>query len=287
MRGSRQRGRASARTNGAVALTSGPTFTPLHRGGSGPPLVCLHGFLDTWRTWELVLPALERSHDVLAPTLAGHAGGPSIVGELHTGVLADAVERAMDAAGFRTAHLVGNSLGGYLAFQLAIRGRAESVVALAPAGGWGPDDAALDEALSLQEALVEQLPTLVPHVDEILATRDGRRRATQFLVSRFEHIPAELMAHLMLGAAACPSARSLLELARRADWSLEAERIACPVRVLWGTDDLVLPWPASADRFREGRLPHADWVILDGVGHCPQLDVPLEAAQLILGFSAG
>jgi len=35
-------------------------FTPSHRGGSGPPLVCLHGFTDTWRTWELVLPELER-----------------------------------------------------------------------------------------------------------------------------------------------------------------------------------------------------------------------------------
>ena len=33
-------------------------------------------------------------------------------------------------------------------------------------------------------------------------------------------------------------------------------------------------------------LPHADWVELDGIGHCPQLDVPLETAQLILGFTA-
>ena len=49
-------------------------FTPLHRGGSGSPMVCLHGFTDSWRTWELVLPALEREHDVLAVTLAGHAG---------------------------------------------------------------------------------------------------------------------------------------------------------------------------------------------------------------------
>ena len=112
------------------------TFTPSHRGGSGPPLVCLHGFGDTWRTWELVLPALERRHDVLAPTLAGHAGGPPIEGELGDGVLADAVERDLDRAGFRTAHLVGNSLGGYVALQLAARGRAQSVVAFAPAGGW-------------------------------------------------------------------------------------------------------------------------------------------------------
>ena len=61
-------------------------------------MVCLHGFLDTWRTWERVLPALERRHDVLAVTLAGHAGGPAIEGEASAAVLADAVERAMGAA---------------------------------------------------------------------------------------------------------------------------------------------------------------------------------------------
>jgi pimeloyl-ACP methyl ester carboxylesterase len=85
-------------------------FTASHRGGSGPPLVCLHGFTDTWRTWEPVLDALESRHDVLAPTLAGHAGGPPLNGGGATGAaLADAVERAMDDAGFATAHLVGNT----------------------------------------------------------------------------------------------------------------------------------------------------------------------------------
>lgn len=59
-------------------------------------MVCLHGFTDTWRTWELVLPALEREHDVLAPTLAGHAGGPPIEGEISDVAIVDAVERAMD-----------------------------------------------------------------------------------------------------------------------------------------------------------------------------------------------
>jgi pimeloyl-ACP methyl ester carboxylesterase len=52
------------------------------------------------------------------------------------------------------------------------------------------------------------------------------------------------------------------------------------------TDDKLLPWPSAAARFRNDWLPHADWVILDGVGHCIQLDVPLEAAQLIIGFTA-
>ena len=111
-------------------------FTPSHRGGSGPPLVCLHGFADTWRTWELVLPALQRHHEVLALTPAGHAGGPAIEGEIGDTVLVDAVAHAMDAAGFELAHLAGNSLGGFVALQLAARGRAKTVVAFASAGGW-------------------------------------------------------------------------------------------------------------------------------------------------------
>jgi len=57
------------------------------------------------------------------------------------------------------------------------------------------------------------------------------------------------------------------------------------VRIVWGSEDRVLPWPRAAARYRE-QLPQADWIVLDGVGHCTQLDVPLEAAQLILGLTA-
>ena len=59
------------------------------------------------------------------------------------------------------------------------------------------------------------------------------------------------------------------------------------MRIVWGTEDRLLPWPAGAARYQHDWLPHADWVVLDGVGHCPQLDVPIEAAELILGVSAG
>jgi len=128
------------------------TFTPLHRGGHGTPLVCVHGFTDTWRTWELVLPVLERHHDVLAPTLLGHAGAPPITSEVSA--------------------------------------------------------------------------------------------------------------------------------------ALDAERITCPVRIVWGAEDKLLPWPSAAARFRDGWLPQADWVVLDDVGHCPQLDVPLETAHLVVEFTA-
>jgi len=261
------------------------TFTPAHRGGAGEPLVLLHGFIDTWRTWELVLPALERRHDVLAPTLPGHAGGPPLTGRATHAVLADAVERAMDEAGFETAHIVGNSLGGYLALQLAARGRADTVVALAPAGGWARGDESFREALEFFAATQEGLAAIAPHAEAIMATPEGRRRSTQFFVADPGHIPAELLAHQLRGAAGCAGVFALIEAAHRDGWDLDAARITCPVRVVWGTEDRLLPWPSAAARYRTDWLPHADWVELDGVGHCPQLDVPLEAAQLILGWT--
>jgi pimeloyl-ACP methyl ester carboxylesterase len=258
-------------------------FTASHRGGSGPPLVCLHGFTDTWRTWELVLPALERRHDVLAPTLLGHAGGPPLDAPMTDTVIADAVERAMDEAGFETAHIAGNSLGGYLALQLAERGRARSVVALAPAGGWAPGDDSYREVLAYFTSSQRALQSIAPHADAIAATPNGRRQATQFITTNFEHIPPELVAHLISGAANCAGVGPLIDHALDHGWPLEPDRITCPVRILWGTDDRLLTWPAAAARYR-AQLPQADWVELDGVGHCPQLDVPLETAQLILGF---
>ena len=229
---------------------------------------------------------LERYHDVLAPTLPGHAGGPPITGEIHEDLLADAVERAMDEAGFATAHIAGNSLGGYVALQLAARGRAESVVALAPAGGWAEGDESVREMLDYFEVMQAQLVAALPHVDSIVATAEGRRRATEYITTRFEHLPPDLVAHLMAGAAACDAALPLIDFARRNGWALDAARIACPVRVVWGRADRLLEWPRAAVRYRDDWLPHADWVELDDVGHCPQLDVPLETAQLIVGFTA-
>jgi pimeloyl-ACP methyl ester carboxylesterase len=262
------------------------TFTPSHRAGSGPPLVLLHGFLDTWRTWEPVLPALERGHEVLALTLAGHAGGPPINGEVTPMALADAVERTLDAAGLDSVHVAGSSLGGHVALQLATRERADSVVALAPAGGWTATDDSYTELLRLQRTLYRQTKVAAANADSLLATREGRRRATQLVTQHFEHLPVELLAHELLGIAACPAAERMLDDAERADWRLEAQSLVCPVRVLWGTADHLLPWPAAAARYRSEWLPNADWVVLDGVGHYPHWDVPIETAQLILGFTS-
>jgi pimeloyl-ACP methyl ester carboxylesterase len=234
--------------------------------------------------WDLVLPALERRHNVLAVTLPGHAGGPRLPEALSEATLPDAIEHLMDDAGFERAHLVGNSLGGFLALQLAARGRATSVVALAPAGGWAEIDESVDRMLESFVEMHDLLAALAPYADAIAATPDGRRRATQLITVNYEHIPPELIAHLICGVAGCTEVARFVAHARRAGWDLAAGQIDCPVRVVWGAEDRLLPWPESAARHRES-LPHGDWVVLDGVGHCPQLDVPVETAELILGVS--
>jgi pimeloyl-ACP methyl ester carboxylesterase len=260
-------------------------FTPSHRGGQGPPLLCVHGFIDTWRTWELVLPRLERQYEVLAPTLPGHAGGPPLPDEPGSTDLVEGIERAMDEAGWETAHVVGNSLGGYVSLQLASRGRARSVVAFAPAGGWEDGDPIVEERFEHFRLTRELAKAAVPFADEAVSVPEGRRRATLFTTVNFEHIPAELLAHQIRGVAACDGAEALMALARRTGYPVDLEQIDCPVRIVWGTEDRLLSYPPATVRYRRG-LPQAEWVELPDVGHCPQLDVPIEAAELILGFTS-
>jgi pimeloyl-ACP methyl ester carboxylesterase len=192
----------------------------------------------------------------------------------------------MDEAGFETAHLAGNSLGGFIALELAARGRARTVVAFAPAGGWAREDDSFGELLRFQLELQRQMRAVAPNADALVATPEGRRRATTYTTVNFGHIPGELLAHQIAGIASCAMASALAEQPSSEPWELDAGRIESPVRIVWGTADRLLPWPSAAARFRTEWLPHADWVELDDVGHCPPLDVPLETAELILAFTS-
>jgi pimeloyl-ACP methyl ester carboxylesterase len=218
---------------------------------------------------------------VLAPTLPGHAGGPPSGGPIGVDDAVDVLERAMDEAGFGRVRIAGNSLGGFLALQLAARGRADAVVVLDPAGCWAVDDRLFGVELVGQFTAMQELARAAsPFIDSIVAEPEGRRQVTEFVTSHSEHLSPELVAHLVLGVAACDDVGPIMERALRDGWHLDAARIDCPVRVVWGTGDRVLPWPSAAARLHEW-VPDAEWVELDGVGHCPQLDVPVEVAELI------
>ena len=131
----------------------------------------------------------------------------------------------------------------------------------------------------------ELVRNAAPYAQEIVSTPEGRRRATAFTTTNYEHIPPELLAHQIRGAASCDGAAPLIEYAFEHGWGFEGEPLTCPARIVWGTADRLLRWPTAAARFRE-LVPHAEWIELDGIGHMPQLDVPAETADVILGLTA-
>lgn len=190
----------------------------------------------------------------------------------------------MDEAGWDIADIAGNSLGGYVALRLAERGRARSVVAFAPAGGRGVEDPATQDLLVRQRGLYDTMVRIAPRAHLMVTTPERRRQATHSITVRSEHIPAALIEHQIMGIARCDGAPALIDAAAAGGWPVDASRITCPVRIAWGEADELLPWPDAAARWREA-LPTADWVVLEDVGHAPQLDVPLETAELILGFT--
>lgn len=113
--------------------------------GRGAPVVLLHGATSSPRAWAPVLPMLGARYEVWAPCLAGHRGGSPLSvppSQLLNGIVETLIGE-LDERAITTAHLVGNSLGGWVALELARRGRAASVLALSPAGAWrSPKDLA-------------------------------------------------------------------------------------------------------------------------------------------------
>ena len=113
----------------------------IYREGEGEQLVLIHGFTATWRCWLPVADRLAQRFEVIAPTLHGHDGGPQPPVAAHsTAHAADHFELLLDELGVGVAHLAGNSMGGALALELAKRGRARSVVAISPGGGWDEEN---------------------------------------------------------------------------------------------------------------------------------------------------
>ena len=110
---------------------------PIHLG-SGEPMLLLHPFMMSQNVWKGVAPLIADTgrYEVFAPTMLGHNGGGKGPFFLDSGSLADDIERRLDALGWDTAHIVGNSLGGWVAFELERRGRARTLTGIAPAGGW-------------------------------------------------------------------------------------------------------------------------------------------------------
>ncbi|HVX70073.1 MAG TPA: alpha/beta hydrolase [Mycobacteriales bacterium] len=262
---------------------------PFYAGGTGSPLVLLHGFTDTWRTWKPVLPALEARHAVFAPSLPGHLGGEQFAPGASFTVAAslDLIERQLDAKGIEKAHLVGNSLGGWGALELACRGRALSVVAICPGGGYelgSREERAVLRYFRNNERML-RLPAAKAMLPRIARSPALRRVAFRDLLARPSNLgEADAMAFFE-GAAGCTVARAAITLSESGEAFGDLGPIDCPVRILYGTRDRIIRWPTHYRRLKS-MLPAADYVPLHGLGHLPMWDDPETVSRRILEVTA-
>jgi pimeloyl-ACP methyl ester carboxylesterase len=254
----------------------GEVSDALYRAGSGEPVVLLHGFTGSWHHWRPLLEPLASRFEVIAPTLAGHDGGPPYTEGVNVTMAqgADSLERHLDELGVGSAHFVGNSMGGALALELAKRGRARSVVALAPAGGWSPGDG---EAQRLQRFFARQqriTKAMAARLPRIVCRRRSRRLAFRDVMRRGDLLTPNEALDLSLRSIRCEIAPRALEALRddRAGLTLsELDRISCPVLVVSPQFDRILPPARHAPRFLR-EIPGVQARTLAGAGHVPMWD---------------
>jgi pimeloyl-ACP methyl ester carboxylesterase len=249
----------------------------------GEPLLLLHPFALSADAWLPVLPALERRHEVLVATFPGHMGGEPIPAGFRPsiGASVDLAEAELDKAGLDRVHVAGNSLGGWFAIELARRGRALSMVAISPGGGW--ERGSVEERRLLRT--FRRLGTLVRLGGPLapLLSRIGiaRRLALKKVVSRPCSLTAEEASFLIRAPSRCAAFYDVL---RRLPLEPEPEPLdpsLCKMRILWGTHDDLLPMRGYSERWRR-LLPGAEWIALEGAGHVPMYCDPQRVAELIL-----
>lgn len=251
------------------------------RTGAGEPLLLIHGIGLTLWSWSSVLPLLEAEREVVAIDLPGFGASPPLpVGQEPTiAALAGAVERHLDRAGIDTVDVAGNSLGGWVALELARRGRAQRVVALSPAGAWTRREAAYSRwVLRLTRTGTE---VVAPHADVMTRTAVGRSALFAVAAARPWRVDPERAGQTVRAFAAAPGFHGTL------DWitshALERlEEVRRPVLVAWGTQDRLL-FPRQGRRLVRA-LPDAELRPLEGLGHVPMWDDGEVVARTILDF---
>lgn len=245
---------------------------------SQTPILLVHGMGSADTVWKPLIPHIQEFSDVITCLLPGHGGNPldpRVAMDPYS--LAKHLHEEMEREGIDRAHLVGNSLGGWIVLELAghFPERTTTVTALAPAGLW-----------------------LHPFFIRIPGTDAAKRIANS--TNNFAHIGLRLGAAQRLGFSRVSprwreiSYETMLDAARamaqsdgyypawdsfldkRFDTPISDE---IPVTVIFGDKDRALPAKTCQER---SLLPnHARWVKLENTGHAPMWDSPAEVAAEI------
>ena len=257
-----------------------PSGIPLWsmRFGSGATLVFLHGMGSSHHAWQLITPQLAREFNVILLDLPGH-GEMSLHSDdlMDPKSLSERVHQTLAMMGIEKYHLVGNSLGGWIALELAAAHPESvlSVTALAPAGLW-----LVPETRRIwQAAHARRLARVLHPVAPAIARFHWAKKMGFALVSpRWEELPLQICidATRAMGKATgyFPAWDALL--GKRFESQVPT---AIPVTVIFGDSDNTLP--AAFSQERSLAPAHADWVTLKQGGHAPMWDHPDEVVQLI------
>ncbi|WP_319445845.1 MULTISPECIES: alpha/beta hydrolase [unclassified Mycobacterium] len=262
------------------------TRDPIHLG-SGEPIVMLHPFLCSQNVWRTVADQLAETDrfEVLAPTMVGHHGGARAGSWfLDTATLVDDVERRMDQLGWHTAHVVGNSLGGWVAFELERRGRARSLTAIAPAGGWGQHSATKYETVLkflLGGPALIAARLLGPR---ILDLPFARRIATLPVSGPADGPSQPDLLALVDDATHCTAYLQLLVKTLRLPGLLELANVAAPTQLVLCEKDRVFPSPRGTQYFVDHLPANTQVLRLAGLGHIPMLEAPGIVTEVIADF---
>ncbi|MGE5527277.1 MAG: alpha/beta fold hydrolase [Methanosarcina sp.] len=255
--------------------------------GSGPALVLIHGMGGTCENWQEVMEPLARHHTVIAPDLPGHgASGPG-GGDYSLGALAASVRDLLLTLGHKRATLVGHSLGGGIAMQFAYQfpEMVERLV-LVSSGGLGPEVSPILRAATLPGADLFIAATaavgskIVPPLARGLSAVGLRPSADVAEVLRG------------YGSLTDPVRRGAFLATVRAVLGTGGQRInasdrlylaeAIPVLIIWGAADPIIPAHHGEDAHRH--IPGSRLEIFDGVGHMPQIEVPLRFVNALEQF---
>jgi pimeloyl-ACP methyl ester carboxylesterase len=250
-----------------------------HRTGRGEPLLLIHGIGSHWQAWTPVIERLATERDVVAIDMPGFGGSAALPDPPARPAreLARAVASFLDAQGLERVHVAGNSLGGWVALELARAGRTRSVTALSPAGFWTPREAAFVRRSLARTAAAARLTA--PLADRLYASALVRTIGLGQYYGRPWRVPA---------AAAAASARALagsrvfdtMLTAMTAEQFRVGEAIPAPVTIAWAQRDWLLI-PRQAKRAAKA-VPHARVVTLEGCGHVPTWDDPEQVSRVIL-----
>jgi len=247
------------------------------RAGSGPPLVLLHPLGADRHVWRPVLEHLTRVRDCIAVDLPGFGESPPVEdgASADPSALARAIADSLPGLGLepRTVHVAGNSLGGWVALEMALSGDAATVTAIAPAGLWRrPLPPKPEVARRLARAAAPILPA-------VLSSSGGRRALLLGSMAHPERVPPKDALALVRAYASAPGF-TLVNRAMRAGTFKRLDEIEVPVTLVWPEHDRVVT--------RVNGTPERVRVIdLPGCGHIPMWDDPKAVAQALIDGSDG